>query len=238
MARPERRRDGGVSSHGRGSRDHKRAAAPSSRTTVARARGGDEPPTMAPSRTRSALSSAAPRGLNPHTIHKGRRAGLEDDQGLCRGVLADHPSASTRRRPSLRWTPPRRAPRGALPTPSRAKVDWKRRSSAGFMILRTTTASFSPSSLLRCASKRPSRAPRRAWRDNVLRSRGASPRQTLRRRAGARRALSGRRPRTCVEIKFSRHIRSESSRRPSRHRRDACSVAWRCRWDGSIIVEK
>ena len=35
---------------------------------------------------------------------------------------------------------------------------------------------------------------------------------------------------TCVEIKISRRVRAESSRRPPRHRRDACSMAWRCRF--------
>ena len=34
---------------------------------------------------------------------------------------------------------------------------------------------------------------------------------------------------TCVEIKVLRRVRAESSRRPARHRRDACSMAWRCR---------
>ena len=33
----------------------------------------------------------------------------------------------------------------------------------------------------------------------------------------------------CVEIKILRRVRPESSRRPPRHRRDACSMAWRCR---------
>ena len=32
----------------------------------------------------------------------------------------------------------------------------------------------------------------------------------------------------CVEIKILRRVRAESSRRPPRHRRDACSMAWRC----------
>ena len=48
----------------------------------------------------------------------------------------------------------------------------------------------------------------------------------------------------CVEIKILRRVRAESSRRPPRHRRDACSVAWRCRFlaarpsqDGSAIAE-
>ena len=49
----------------------------------------------------------------------------------------------------------------------------------------------------------------------------------------------------CVEIKILRRVRAESSRRPSRHRRDACSMAWRCRslnarpsQDGRVIAEK
>jgi uncharacterized protein YbjT (DUF2867 family) len=33
-----------------------------------------------------------------------------------------------------------------------------------------------------------------------------------------------------VEIKILRRVRAESSRRPPRHRRDACSMAWRCRF--------
>ena len=50
---------------------------------------------------------------------------------------------------------------------------------------------------------------------------------------------------TCVEIKILRRVRAESSRRPSRHGRDACSIAWRCRFltarpsqDGRAIAEK
>ena len=35
---------------------------------------------------------------------------------------------------------------------------------------------------------------------------------------------------TCVEIKILRRVRVESSRPPPRHRRDACSMAWRCRF--------
>ena len=35
---------------------------------------------------------------------------------------------------------------------------------------------------------------------------------------------------TCVEIKILRRVRAESSRRPPRHRRDACSMAWRCQF--------
>ena len=49
----------------------------------------------------------------------------------------------------------------------------------------------------------------------------------------------------CVEIKILRRVRAESSRRPPRHRRDACSMAWRCRsltarpsQDGRVIAEK
>ena len=34
----------------------------------------------------------------------------------------------------------------------------------------------------------------------------------------------------CVEIKILRRVRAESSRRPPRRRRDACSMAWRCRF--------
>ena len=34
----------------------------------------------------------------------------------------------------------------------------------------------------------------------------------------------------CVEIKIIRRVRAESSRRPPRHRCDACSMAWRCRF--------
>ena len=50
---------------------------------------------------------------------------------------------------------------------------------------------------------------------------------------------------TCVEIKILRRVRAESSRRPPRHRRDACSMVWRCRFlaarsgqHGRIIAEK
>ena len=48
----------------------------------------------------------------------------------------------------------------------------------------------------------------------------------------------------CVEIKFLRRV-PESPRRPPRHRRDACSMAWRCRFltaqrgqHGHAIAEK
>ena len=53
---------------------------------------------------------------------------------------------------------------------------------------------------------------------------------------------------SCVEIKILRRVRAESSRdsrRPPRHRRDACSMAWRCRFlaarpsqHGLVIAEK
>ena len=49
----------------------------------------------------------------------------------------------------------------------------------------------------------------------------------------------------CVEIKILRRVRAESSRRPPRHQRDACSTAWRCEFlaarpsqDGRVIAEK
>ena len=49
----------------------------------------------------------------------------------------------------------------------------------------------------------------------------------------------------CVEIKVLRPVRAESSRRPPRHRHDAGSMAWRCRFlaarpiqDGRAIAEK
>ena len=49
----------------------------------------------------------------------------------------------------------------------------------------------------------------------------------------------------CVEIKVLWRVRPESPRRPPRHRRDACSMAWRCRFltagpsqDGRVIAEK
>jgi hypothetical protein len=50
---------------------------------------------------------------------------------------------------------------------------------------------------------------------------------------------------TCVEIKILRRVCAESSRRPPRHRRGACSMAWQCRFltarpsqDGRVIAEK
>ena len=39
----------------------------------------------------------------------------------------------------------------------------------------------------------------------------------------------------CVEIKIS--ARAESSRRPPRHRRGACSTAWRCRFVPDTLVD-
>ena len=49
----------------------------------------------------------------------------------------------------------------------------------------------------------------------------------------------------CVEIKILRRVRPESSRRPPRHRRDACSTAWRRRFladrpsqGGRVVAEK
>ena len=47
-----------------------------------------------------------------------------------------------------------------------------------------------------------------------------------------------------VEIKILRHLRAAPSRRPPRHRRDACSMSWRCRFlaarrsqHGRVIAE-
>ena len=49
----------------------------------------------------------------------------------------------------------------------------------------------------------------------------------------------------CVEIKILRRVRADSSRQPPRHRHDACSMAWRCRFlvarpsqRGHVIAEK
>ena len=57
--------------------------------------------------------------------------------------------------------------------------------------------------------------------------------------------VDGRDVPTCVEIKILRRVRAEPSRRPPRHRRDACSMAWRCRFvtarrsrHGRVIDEK
>ena len=43
-------------------------------------------------------------------------------------------------------------------------------------------------------------------------------------------ASSSSRRSTCVEIKILRRVRAESSRRPPRHRRDACSIAYPTHW--------
>jgi hypothetical protein len=40
----------------------------------------------------------------------------------------------------------------------------------------------------------------------------------------------------CVEIKVLRRVRPESPRRPPRHRRDACSMAWQ--WRGSSPADR
>ena len=57
--------------------------------------------------------------------------------------------------------------------------------------------------------------------------------------------LAGCGVRVCVEIRILWRVRPESSRRPPRHRRDACSMAWRCRFlaarpsqHGRVIAEK
>ena len=49
----------------------------------------------------------------------------------------------------------------------------------------------------------------------------------------------------CVEIKILRRVRAKSSPPPPRHRRDACAMAWRCRFlaarpsqDGRVVAEK
>ena len=49
---------------------------------------------------------------------------------------------------------------------------------------------------------------------------------------------------SCAEINILRRVRAESSRRPPRHRRDACSIAWWCSFltarpnqDGRVIAE-
>jgi hypothetical protein len=58
-------------------------------------------------------------------------------------------------------------------------------------------------------------------------------------------ARAARAVEACVEIKLLRRVRAESSPRPPRHRRDACSKAWRCRFlaarpsqVGRVIAEK
>ena len=53
---------------------------------------------------------------------------------------------------------------------------------------------------------------------------------TEREKAGALGApRGGGQAMTCVEIKILRHVRAESPHHPPRHRRDACSMVWRCR---------
>ena len=58
-------------------------------------------------------------------------------------------------------------------------------------------------------------------------------------------AAAKKKVKNCVEIKILWRVRAESSRRPPRHRRDAGSMAWRCRFltarrsrDGRVIAEK
>ena len=65
------------------------------------------------------------------------------------------------------------------------------------------------------------------------------------RRRQASASILPRRRRPHLETKILRRVRAESSRRPPRHRRDACSMAWRCRFlaarpsqDGRVIAEK
>ena len=43
---------------------------------------------------------------------------------------------------------------------------------------------------------------------------------------------------SCVEIKILRRVCAESSRRPPRHRRDACSMAWRCRFLAARQIQR
>ena len=43
-------------------------------------------------------------------------------------------------------------------------------------------------------------------------------------------AAAKKKVKNCVEIKILWRVRAESSRRPPRHRRDACSMAWRGRF--------
>ena len=57
-----------------------------------------------------------------------RAAGLEDDQGLCRE--SSRIIIRSTRRPYLADAASQSA-KASLPTPSLAKVDWKRRSAAG-----------------------------------------------------------------------------------------------------------
>ena len=71
----------------------------------------------------------------------------------------------------------------------------------------------------------------REFRDGVDRRRRKSLPKGREARAprdqgGAKRPPRGRVD-GCVEIKILRRVRAESSRRPPRHRRDVCSMAWR-----------
>ena len=87
------------------------------------------------------------------------------------------------------------------------------------------------SSRPRCDAARPGRT--RSGRSASSRSARASSRRSVQSSA------------TCVEIKILRRVRAESPRRPPRHRRDACSMAWRCQFlaarpsqVGRVIAEK
>ena len=60
-----------------------------------------------------------------------------------------------------------------------------------------------------------------------LQNRAPTPSRVGRNATCAR--CASRRCRT-MEIKILRRVRAESSRHPPRHRRDACSMAWRCRF--------
>ena len=66
----------------------------------------------------------------------------------------------------------------------------------------------------------------RGW---ALRRRGSEPRRLPLLKRPRRRWPAGASflasPLTCVEIKILRRVRAESSRRPPRHRRDACSIS-------------
>ena len=87
---------------------------------------------------------------------------------------------------------------------------------------------------IRCGAARVTRRPSPGTGGSAARRRGRSPRRASRPSAAGAGAAAFRRNRsrrwTCVEIKILRRARAESSRRPPRHRRDACSIAWRCRF--------
>ena len=76
-----------------------------------------------------------------------------------------------------------------------------------------------------CGARHSSAEPR-DWRLRRARRRGRSPRRASRPSAAGAGAAAFRWSRrwTCVEIKILRRARAESSRRPPRHRRDACSI--------------